>query len=160
MFSMDNVFLEFISLFGLTSALLVSIYTDLKSRKLYDKVAICIILLAPLYWYATDTFTLVGIGIHILIAIVVFLFFSLFFALGAMKGGDVKLFTAIALWFTPTLVFHHIFYTSILGAFVTIIFWALHKIKKNKGKTRVPYGVAIALGCFIIIGERFFNHFS
>jgi len=157
---MDNYQFELISLTGLTLALLVSIYTDLKSRMLYNKVNIFIAMLAPLFWYATDSFTLYGIGFHLLFSIGIFLFFLIFFALGQMGGGDVKLLTVLALWFNFQEIFNLALYTAIYGAFVTIVFWARHKIKKFDGKVRTPYGVAIALAGFTIIGERFFNHFS
>ena len=157
---MENLYIEIITLIGLALALLVSIYTDLKSRMLYNKVNIIIALMAPLFWYATGTLTLTGVGFHLLFAIAIFLFFSIFFALGQMGGGDVKLLTVMALWFDFQGIFALALYTSIFGAVVTIIFWARHKIKKSKSKLRVPYGVAIALAGFTLIGERFFNHFS
>lgn len=151
---------ELIALSGLAFALLVSIYTDLKSRMLYDKVNIFIALLAPLYWYGTGTFTLYGFAIHLLFAVGIFFFFAIFFALGQMGGGDVKLLTVLALWFDFQGIFALVFYMAIYGAIVTIIFWARHKLKKLNGKIRIPYGVAIALAGFTVIGERFFNHFS
>ncbi len=157
---MDISQLELISLTGLAFALLVSIYTDLKSRMLYDKVNIFIALLAPLFWYATNTFSLAGIGFHLLFAASTFFFFAIFFALGQMGGGDVKLLTVMALWFDFQGVFNLALYTAILGFIITILAWAHHKIKKLPGKVRVPYGVAIALAGFTIIGERFFNPFS
>lgn len=157
---MDIYQLELLSLIGLACALLVSIYTDLTRRMLYDKVNIFVALLAPVFWYATDSFTLYGIGFHLLFAICTFLFFTIFFALGQMGGGDVKLLTVLALWFDFQGVFTLAFYTAIYGAIVTLIFWARHKIIKLEGKVRVPYGVAISIAGFTIIGERFFNHFG
>lgn len=157
---MDMNNFELISLTGLALALLVSIYTDLKSRMLYDKVNIFIALLAPLYWYGTGTFTLTGVGFHLLFAVGIFVFFAIFFALGQMGGGDVKLLTVMALWFNFQGIFALAFCTAIYGAIVTIIFWARHKLQKLEGNVRVPYGVAIAFAGFTIIGERFFNQFS
>ena len=157
---MENLHLEYISLIGLALALLVSIYTDLKSRMLYNNVNIIIALMAPLFWYATGTLTFAGVGFHLLFAACIFLFFCIFFALGQMGGGDVKLLTVMALWFDFQGVFALAFYTAIYGAVVTIVFWARHKLTKSKAKLRVPYGVAIALSGFTLIGERFFNQFS
>ncbi len=157
---MEYLDLELIALSGLALGLFVSIYTDLKSRMLYNKVNILIAILAPLFWYATGTFTLSAVGIHFLIAIATFLFFCIFFALGQMGGGDVKLLSVIALWFSFQEVFNLAFYTAIYGAIVTIVFWLRHKLLKQKDKLRVPYGVAIAFAGLTIIGERFFNHFS
>lgn len=157
---MDIYQFELISLTGLALALLVSIYTDLKSRMLYDKVNIFIAMLAPLYWYATGSFNLYGIGFHLLFAAGIFFFFAIFFALGQMGGGDVKLLTVMALWFDFQGIFALAFYTAIYGAVVTVIFWARHRLQKLQGNIRIPYGVAIALAGFTIIGERFLNHFS
>ena len=83
------------------------------------------------------------------------------FSLGGMGGGDVKLGTAIALWFAPlaTLIFFIV--TSFAGGFVSVGAWIYHhKIKRSEGKTEVPYGVAIALGGLWLLAQRFLNHFA
>lgn len=157
---MTNEALAYALLAGLAIALMTSIYTDIKYRLIYNKVTLAIALLAPLFWYAIGTFTPTGIAIHLLAAFVTFALFTLCFRLGAMGGGDVKLYAALALWFPWLDVIRMILYASILGALVTIIFLTIHKLKQQDGHARIPYGVAIALSGLWMAGERIFNHFT
>ncbi len=152
--------LAYLTLFGLAIALLVSIYTDIRYRLIFNKITLPIALAAPLYWYATGGFTPSEIGIHLLTAGVVFAFFAIAFRFGAMGGGDVKLFAALALWFDWVEVVRLVLYASIIGALVTIIFLAIHKLKQRDGRARIPYGVAISLSGLWVAGERIFNHFT
>ena len=152
--------LAYFTLGALAIALMVSIYTDIRYRLIYNSLNIAIALGAPLYWAATGGFTLPEIGIHLLTAGLTFAFFAVAFHFGAMGGGDVKLFGALALWFHWIQVIQLILYASILGALVTIIFVVIHKIKQRDGRARIPYGVAISLSGLWIAGERIFNHFT
>lgn len=145
---------------GLAIALIYSIYTDVRYRLIFNRVTLLIALAAPAYWAATGGFNLPEIGLHLLIATIVFIFFLIAFRFGAMGGGDVKLFAALALWWHWIDVVRMVLYASILGALVTIVFVVIHKLKQQDGKARIPYGVAIALAGLWIAGERIFNHFT
>jgi prepilin peptidase CpaA len=157
---MTSEALAYVTLGGLAIALIFSIYTDIRYRLIFNKITIGIALAAPLYWYATGGFTLTEVGIHLLTATIVFIFFAIAFRFGAMGGGDVKLFAALALWWPWLSVIEMILYASILGALVTIIFLIIHKVKQQDGRARIPYGVAISLAGLWIAGERIFNHFT
>lgn len=157
---MTNEALAYALLAGLAIALVVSVYTDIRYRLIYNVVTASIALVAPLFWFADGSFTLVGIGFHLLTAFITFTFFAIAFRFGAMGGGDVKLFAALALWFTWLEVIRLILYASILGALVTIVFVVIHKLKQQDGRARIPYGVAISLSGLWIAGERIFNHFT
>lgn len=152
--------LAYALLAGLAIALLISAYTDIRYRLIYNKITLVIALAAPLYWYASGSFTPTEIGIHLLTATITFAFFALLFRFGMMGGGDVKLFTVLALWFEWTDVVRLVLYASILGALVTILFLMIHKLRQGVGPARIPYGVAIAIAGLWITGERFFNHFT
>jgi prepilin peptidase CpaA len=145
---------------GLAIALVVSIYTDVRYRLIFNKITLTIALAAPAYWYATGGFTPLEIGVHLLTAAIVFIFFAIAFRFGAMGGGDVKLFGALALWWPWVDVVRMVLYASIMGAVVTIIFVMIHKAKQQDGRVRVPYGVAIAFAGLWLAGERIFNHFT
>lgn len=145
---------------GLAIALIYSIYTDVRYRLIFNRVTLLIALAAPAYWAATGGFNLPEIGLHLLTATIVFIFFLIAFRFGAMGGGDVKLFAALALWWHWIDVVRMVLYASILGALVTIVFVMIHKLKQQDGKARIPYGVAIALAGLWIAGERIFNHFT
>jgi len=157
---MTNETLAYATLGGLAIALLVSIYTDVRYRLIFNKITLSIALAAPIFWYATHGFYLSEIGIHLLTAGITFLVFATAFHFGAMGGGDVKLFTALALWFHWIEVIRLVLYASIIGAAVTILFYSIHKIKQRAGPARIPYGVAISLSGLWIAGERIFNHFT
>ena len=116
--------------------------------------------LPPLYWFATGDISPTNIGVHLLTAAITFIFFAFAFRFGAMGGGDVKLFAALALWWPWLEVIRMVLYASILGALVTIVFVIIHKIKQQDGRARIPYGVAISLSGLWIAGERIFNHFT
>lgn len=152
--------LAYLTLGGLAIALLVSIYTDIKYRLIFNKITLPIALVAPIFWYATGGFSLPEIGMHLLTAALTFGFFAIAFHFGAMGGGDVKLFAALALWFHWDEVLRLVFYASLIGAVVTIIFLIIHKLKQQDGRVRVPYGVAISLAGLLVGGERIFNHFT
>jgi prepilin peptidase CpaA len=145
---------------GLAIGLIISIYTDIKYRLILNKITLPIAIAAPIYWYATGDFTLSSVGIHLLTAALAFAFFAIWFALGMMGGGDVKLFAALALWFPWAEVMMMVLYASILGAVVTIIFLIIHKLRQGVGRAQIPYGVAISLTGLWMVGERFFNHFA
>ena len=157
---MDQSIFAYALLGGLAIGLLVSIYSDIRHRLIYNKVCLAIALAAPLYWWASGQFVWPQLGYFLASGIVSFLFFMIFFALKMMGGGDVKLFGAVALWLQPIEAMRFIFNASLLGAIVTIIFFALHKLGKRGGTVRVPYGVAISIAGLWSAGEQFFNHFG
>jgi prepilin peptidase CpaA len=157
---MDQQILVYVLLGGLAIGLLISIYTDIRYRLILNGVTAPIALAAPPYWYAVGDFNWTAIGIHLLIAFIVFAFFALLFRFGGMGGGDVKLFSALALWFDFTWVMRLLLVASLLGALVTIIFWGIHKARRQSGQPRIPYGVAISLAGLWVAGEQIFNHFG
>ena len=83
---------------ALAIALLIAIATDLKSRRIYNWLTLSIALAAPLYWWSSGLAFWPGVAIQLGAGIGVFMACYLFFALGQMGGGDVKLLGALALW--------------------------------------------------------------
>jgi prepilin peptidase CpaA len=157
---MDQQFFVYALLGALAIGLLICIYTDLRSRLILNTVLAPMALAAPLYWYVTGALVWPTIGYQLLLALAVFGLFTLFFALGAMGGGDVKLFTALALWFPIDATIRLLLHASLLGLLVTIIFYLLHRFRGGVGKARIPYGIAISLAGLWTAGERIFNHFG
>lgn len=145
---------------ALAIALLVTIVTDIRDRKIYNKIVLPIALGAPLWWIATGQVFWPDMVVHVIAAIIVFLLFSVFFYLRVMGGGDVKLFTALALWFDWETTTRMLLYATLLGVAVTIVFWFEHRRRDRSGPARIPYGVAIALAGLWVCGERYFNQFS
>ncbi len=157
---MTSETLAYALLGSLAIALIFSVYSDIRYRLIYNKVTIAIAAAAPAYWYATGSFGIADIGLHLLIGALAFVFFAVFFYLGMMGGGDVKLFAALSLWFHWITVIKMIFYASLAGGAVTIIFLIIHKVKQQDGPPRIPYGVAIAVAGLWAVSERLFNHFG
>jgi prepilin peptidase CpaA len=157
---MDPQLLVYGLLGSLAIGLLISAYTDIRYRLIPNAITAPIALASPLYWHAIGDFSVIGIVIHLVIGGIVFAFFALLFRFGAMGGGDVKLFSALALWFNLVWVLRLIFVASLIGALVTIIFWGIHKARRQSGRVRVPYGVAISLAGLWVAGEQIFNHFT
>ncbi len=157
---MNLDFLTYALLGGLAIGLIFSVYTDIRYRLIYNKVTLPIALAAPLFWFATGQLDWTSIGFHLLIGFCVLILFAIFFALRMMGGGDVKLLVAFSLWFDWIEVIRMLFYTSLIGGAVTIVFLFIHKVKKQDGKVRIPYGVAIALAGLFSVGTRYLNHFG
>ncbi|NJM51146.1 MAG: peptidase [Sphingomonadales bacterium] len=157
---MDMQTLTYALLGGLAIALLFTIYSDIRHRKIYNIVTLAIALGAPIFWFVSGQLTWQFAAIQVATALITFGIFSIFFALNWMKGGDIKLFSSLALWFVPTKFITLVLVASVLGLFVTIFFAVTHKLRKQKGPARIPYGIAIALAGLWAVSEPFFNHFG
>jgi prepilin peptidase CpaA len=145
---------------ALAIALLVSTYTDIRYRKIYNVVTLPIALGAPLYWLATGDYGWQAIGMHFFVGACAFAFCIIWFNLGWMGGGDLKLYTALALWFSWQQILNLFLLSAIIGLLVTIIVLSHHKWRGRPGLSKTPYGVAICLAGLWIAGEPYFNHFG
>lgn len=153
----------FTQILALTLALLLlwAAIVDLRTRTIPDWVSIAIAAMAPLFWWGAGVDFYPDVIERLCGAYLVFILFFGMFCLGGMGGGDVKLGTAVAMWFAPMATLTFVVFTSIAGGMITIIAWFHHhKIRKAEGKTEVPYGVAIALGGIWLLAQRFLNHFA
>jgi len=117
-------------------------------------------LLAPLFWVVIGLHLWPDVAVQLAQAAIIFLLFSIFFYLGGMGGGDVKLATALALWFMPPEMLQLVLIMSIAGGIITIAAWADHKRDGKEGRVKVPYGIAIAIAGWIVIAQRYLNHFG
>ncbi|WP_373487444.1 prepilin peptidase [Blastomonas sp.] len=145
---------------ALAIALLHAVYTDVVRREIEDWLNIGIALAAPLFWYASGLAVWPDMAMQLALGLGVFIVFALVFAIGAMGGGDVKLLGALALWFHWMTMLKIVIIMSLVGAVLTLVIVALHKIRRLEGRPEVPYGIAIAAAGLWVVGERFFNHFA
>jgi len=76
-----------------------------------------------------------------------------------MGGGDVKLASALALWFSPGGTVKFLVLMSIAGGVPTLGILGWHRAQKREGRPEIPYGVAIAFGALAILTQRFLNQF-
>jgi prepilin peptidase CpaA len=144
------------------AALLVwAAVVDLRTRTIPDWLSIAVAAMAPLFWWATGIAFYPDAVERICGALLIFAVFFGMFWMGGMGGGDVKLGTAIGLWFAPLATLLFFVVTSFAGGFVSIGAWIYHhKIRRLGGKTEVPYGVAIAFGGLWLLAQRFLNQFA
>lgn len=157
---MENSPLVYGLLAALAIALLHAAYTDIVRREIEDWLNAGIALAAPLFWWACGLSLWPDMAIQLALGAGVFVFFAIMFALGAMGGGDVKLLGAIALWFPWGVMAKVAIIMSLIGAVLTVIVLAEHKLRRKPDQPEVPYGVAIAMAALWPVGERFFNHFA
>jgi prepilin peptidase CpaA len=85
---------------ALATALLYAAITDLRRREIDNWLNAAIAIAAPLYWLAAGLDWLTVL-FQIGLALLTFAVACALFAMRQMGGGDVKLLTALALWFVP-----------------------------------------------------------
>jgi prepilin peptidase CpaA len=138
--------LQIILLGALALALIVAAIGDWRSRTIENWLNLGIALGAPLWWFANGESLWPDVAIHLAIAAIAFAVFTGMFAIGAMGGGDVKLITALALWF-PLVPFITLLTTmAIVGGVLTIAMVIRQHKLDLPGRPEVPYGIAIAVG--------------
>jgi prepilin peptidase CpaA len=150
-------------LLGLLALLLIRVVvTDVRSFTITNRLNLLIAGLAPLYWWSVALPLWPDVAVQLGLALGIFALFTLLFAAGMMGGGDVKLAAALALWFTPMEMLKLAVVMSLAGGVLTLIVLMLHRRRRKAGKRRpqVPYGVAIAVGAWAILAQRYLNHFA
>lgn len=135
----------------LAIALLHAAYTDIKRREIENWLNAGIALAAPVFWWVSGLEPWPDMAFQLVLGLGVFALFSLFFALGAMGGGDVKLIAALALWFPWQQILMLALIMSVIGGLLTLAMVVHHRIQKRLGQPEIPYGVAITLAGFWII---------
>lgn len=146
--------------------LLICIYTDIKSRKIYNKVlypALLVTFVSHLImngWVAV-LYSVVGLCVGLAILFIPYL-------MGGMGAGDVKLLALIGAIKGSAFVFQTSIYMALIGAVMALfiilfrkgrfrsvmlfLYSRMHKVKMplflDKRKV-YPYGVAIAFGAFV-----------
>ncbi|TCD06218.1 peptidase [Erythrobacteraceae bacterium CFH 75059] len=136
----------------LAIALLAAAFTDLRERRIGNRLNAAVALGAPVYWWAAG-FSLwpevaLQIGFAVLVAAVLIGLWSLKF----IGGGDIKLLGALALWITPWSYGTLLIVMALVGGLLTILIAAFHVAARRKGRPVIPYGVAIAAGGLWVLG--------
>lgn len=109
----------------LAIALLFAAGTDLKRREIDNWLNLAIALAAPAFWWAGGLSLWPDVAIHLGVALTAFAVAAGLFAIGQMGGGDVKLITALALWFPPALFVNMLMIMAVLGFALTMGLGAL-----------------------------------
>lgn len=145
---------------ALAALLIVASVTDLRTRIISNRLNLTIALLAPFWWLAGGLSPWPDIAVQLLAALIVFALFATLFAFGCMGGGDVKLLTALALWFPWQATLSMLMLMAVLGGAVTIVTVVHHRMTRRLGQPQIPYGVAISLAALWLLGEQYLNHFA
>ncbi|MCJ2177219.1 A24 family peptidase [Novosphingobium album (ex Hu et al. 2023)] len=139
---------------ALAIALLVAAFTDLRRREIDNWLNAAIVLAAPLWWLAMG-FGWLDMGFQIGLATVTFVFACILFATGQMGGGDVKLLSALALWFTPLSFAQLVVLMAVLGGGASVAMAAFNMKRVPGEMLRDGLAAVVALawvwGAFAIV---------
>lgn len=138
-------------LVALAIALVFAAATDIRRRQIDNWLNAGIALAAPVFWWASGLSLWPDVALQFGIAIAVFAFLSVLFALRMMGGGDVKLLTALALWIEPNAFLQLLFIMALAGGALTLVMGVAHVMRRQKDRIAVPYGVAIAFGALWVL---------
>jgi prepilin peptidase CpaA len=144
----------------LAGALVLAAATDLRARRISNRLNAAIALGAPLFWIAMGIAPWPGMAIQVLLGAGAFALFTLAFARGWMGGGDVKLIAALALWLPADAIPALMLAIALLGGAVTLATVIVGAWRKSEGTIEVPYGVAIALAGIWVLGEPYLYLFA
>ena len=145
---------------SLAALLVVAAVIDVRTFTISNRLNLTVAVLAPLYWLSIALSPWPGVAVQLGGAAIVFVLLAAAFYAGMMGGGDVKLASALALWFPPASTITFLVFMSLAGGLLTLIILAWHRAKRREGKPEIPYGVAIAFGGLAILAQPFLNHFA
>ena len=148
-------------------------YSDIKGLTIPNMYSAIIggafIVTYGLLWLFGVQGVFVGIGSHLLAAVIVFGVTAGMFAMKALGAADSKLATVYALWTGLGGMMAFIFYMAVIGGVLGLVGLYIRKFKPfkapkadgwvdrlQKGESKVPYGVAIVGGVvasFVKIGD-------
>ncbi len=131
---------------ALAIALLIAAFTDIRRRQIDNWLNAAIALGAPIFWWATGLSVWPGMALQLGLALATFVVLAGLFAIRAMGGGDVKLLTALALWLPAMLFMRLLLIMAIAGGVLTVALGMWHISRRQTGRLKIPYGVAIAVG--------------
>ncbi len=151
---------HYVLLGALALLLIVAAVGDWQRRIIENWLNFAVLAGAPLWWWANGLALWPDIAAHLLIGAITLAVFTLFFVLRAMGGGDVKLITALSLWFPLVPYVQLLTAMAIIGGVITIAMMIRQYALKIGGKPEVPYGIAISLAGLWGISRTIFQTIS
>jgi prepilin peptidase CpaA len=146
-------------LLALAATLVVAAVIDVRTFTISNRLNAAVAAGAPLYWLSIALNPWPGMAIQLAAGAIVFVLLAGAFYAGMMGGGDVKLASALALWFSPAGTFKFLVLMSVAGGVLTLGILGWHRARQREGRPEIPYGVAIAFGALAILTQRFLNQF-
>jgi prepilin peptidase CpaA len=151
-------------LLALAATLVVAAVIDVRTFTISNRLNAAVAVGAPLYWLSIALNPWPGMAIQLAAGGIVFVLLAGAFYAGMMGGGDVKLASALALWFSPLGTIKFLVLMSIAGGVLTLAVLGWHRMQKREGRPEIPYGVAIAFGALAILvpnlAQPFLNQFA
>ena len=144
----------YVLLSGLAIALLTAAFTDIRRRRIDNRLNALVALAAPLFWWSCGLGA-AAIGWQVALAAAAFAVLCVLFALRAMGGGDVKLLTALALWVRPAWFLDLVMIMALLGGVLTLACAAWHIACRRRDRIAIPYGVAIAAAGLWLLAAQY-----
>ena len=149
--------------YGLLAALAIAVLyagiTDFRHRKITNRLTGAIALGAPVFWWVSGLSLWPGVAIQVALAVGWFVFGVFLFKVRQMGGGDIKLFTALALWLDPQLFMMVTLLTMIVNGAATLIVWRKVRRARREGikmdARSTPYGVSAALVLLVMFAIRY-----
>jgi len=155
---MLNVGFTDLLLVWLAAVLIAAAVIDVRTFTISNRLNLSVAMGAPLYWLSIAS-PWSGVAVQLAAGGIVFVLLAGAFHAGMMGGGDVKLASALALWFSPGGTVRFLVLMSLAGGVLTLALVAWHRAKRREGRPEIPYGVAIAFGALAILAQRFLNQF-
>lgn len=134
---------------ALATALLFAAATDLRRREIDNWLNAGIALAAPLYWLAAGLDWVTAL-FQVVLALLTFLVACGLFAIRQMGGGDVKLLTALALWFVPGSFVQLVIIMGVIGG-VASIAMAVSNMQRLPGES-LRDGVSTVVAALWVLG--------
>ncbi|MDB5714589.1 MAG: peptidase prepilin type [Sphingomonadales bacterium] len=139
-----------VCLLALAALMIGAVLSDLRRRRIPNRLCLAIAILALPYWLATDP-TFLRLAIQILCAAVVAMTLMIPFYYRVLGGGDVKMMAALALWLPPDRLYETILMVAMGGGLLAI---GIILFNRRSMSPTVPYGVAIAAaGLFQVVAR-------
>ena len=151
---MPDGFLYYASIGFLAIALIIAAITDLRSRKIGNRLVLAVMVVAPLFWFASGLSLWPGVPLQIGFALIVFAILYALWSFGLVGGGDIKLLTAIALWAPPVPFLQMLIVMALAGGVLSVVFAIAHFKRKRSERMSLPYGVAITIGGLWMVSTR------
>jgi prepilin peptidase CpaA len=147
-------------IFPLLMALAAS--TDLLTMRISNRLVAVLVLAFFVLAFAAQL-PLEQIAMHVGVAAIVLVVGFIFFSLGWVGGGDVKLAAATTLWVGLGVMLPYLLYASLLGGAMTLILLRVRRLplplflariewieRLHDRKTGVPYGIALAAAGILV----------
>ena len=133
-------------------ALIISMISDFKSYKIPNIASLMIV--GAFFSFACVSYSIGMIMYHVVAALLVFGLCFLLYLKKMFGAGDVKLLSAISLWAGPSMVLPLLFFVSLIGGLLGVVYLIRFKANAVSYK-KIPYGLAIGMGSFVILSQSF-----